>query len=161
MNPVNSETLIALSAGISAEIASYVFYREACQKLQDEEIKKIFEGLALAEKEHFRILEGQHHSLVTSEKWISTADILKQPGLPDIQENMALKHQALIDEVRGTSDTKKVLEIAYRLEAEAYELYSGQIDKTDSDEAKKMYETLAKFEKGHMATIQGMINNLG
>jgi len=160
MTPVNPEILTALNAGISSEVASYVFYREACKKLDNAEIKQILEKLALEEKEHYHILERQHHSLVTSEKWVSTTDIMKEPGLPEIGEAMAEKHQALIDEVRGTSDTRKVLQIAYRLEVEAYELFSGQVDKTDSDEAKKMYETLAKFEKGHMATIQGMIDKL-
>lgn len=161
MTPVTPEILTALNAGILSEIASYVFYVEACKKIDNVEIKKVLEKLALEEKEHFQILERQHHSLITSEKWISTADILKGPGLPEINENMTAKHQVLIDEVRDANDTATVLKIAYRLEVEAYELFSSQIDKTDSDEAKKMYDALAKLEKGHMATIQGMIDQLG
>ena len=158
MTPVNPEILIALNAGIQSEIASYVFYVEAAKGIGDTELKGILEDLAHEEKEHFQILERQHHSLVTSEKWISTADILKSPGLPEIGEEMALKHQALIDEVRQANDTVKVLKIAYRLEVEAFNLFSGQVEIAKSDEAKKMFDTLAKFEKGHMNMIQGLID---
>jgi rubrerythrin len=160
MTPVNPEILIALNAGISSEIASYVFYVAACKKLNDQHLIDILKKLALEEKDHYHILERQHHALVTSEKWISTSDILKEPGLPEIGEDMAEKHRALINEVKNATDTLTVLKIAYRLEVEAYELFHGQIDKTNSAEAKKMYDTLAKFEQGHMKTIQGMIDAL-
>lgn len=160
MTPVNPEILIALNAGIQSEIASYVFYVEAAKRIGDTELKGILEDLAHEEKEHFQILERQHHSLVTSEKWISTADILKEPGLPEIGEEMAGKHQALVEEVKQANDTLKVLKIAYRLEVEAFQLFSGQAEQAESDEAKSMFETLAKFEKGHMNMIQGMIDKL-
>lgn len=160
MSPVNPEILAAINAGISAEISSYVFYVEASKRLENSEIKEMLEKLAAEEKEHFQILEKQHHSLLTSEKWISIADILKEPGLPQIDEDMGSKHQAIIDQVRNANNTAEVLKIAYRFEVEAFELFSAQVGKTDSEEARQMYQTLAKFEKGHMTMIQGMIDGL-
>ena len=82
MTPVQPETLMALTAGIQSEIASYVFYREASKKNETEQHKETLEKLALEEKEHFHVLEGQYNSLVRSEKWISISDILKRDGLP-------------------------------------------------------------------------------
>ncbi len=160
MTPINADLLNALTAGISAEIASYVFYLEAAKRADSAEFKKTLEDLALEEKKHFRILERQHHSLITSEQWISLADILKGEGLPEINEQMNEMHAKLIDEVRIAETLLAVLDIAYGLEVKAYDLYLGQISRTKSREGKAMFEELAKFERGHMKLIDDMRKKL-
>ncbi len=156
MTPVNPETLQALTAGINSEVASYVFYLEASKKSEAAEFKGILEDLALEEKKHFQILERQYNSLIRSEQWISLADVLKEKGLPEINEEMAEVHQNLIEQVRSADSAKAVLDIAYRLEEEAHDLFAGQIDKTASDEGKRMFRELARFEAGHMKMIDQM-----
>lgn len=156
MTPVNPDTLQALTAGISSEVASYVFYLEASKKPEAADFKEILEELALEEKKHFHILERQHNSLIKSEQWISLADVLKEKGLPEINEEMAEVHKDLIDQVRSADSARAVLDIAYRLEEEARDLFSEQIDRTDSEEGKKMFRELARFEAGHMKTIDQM-----
>ena len=156
MTPVSQETLQALSAGISSEVASYVFYLEASKKPQAVEFKHLLEELAMEEKKHFQILERQHNSLIKSEQWISLADVLKEEGLPEINEEMAEVHRSLIDQVRGADSARAVLDIAFRLEEEARDLFAGQVDKTSSPEGKKMFQELAKFEAGHMNKIDQM-----
>lgn len=156
MSPVHPDTLAALSTGIQAEVASYVFYREASLKSFAAEHKDVLEKLALEEKDHFHILEGQYDSLVRSEKWISTADILKQKGLPEITEDMSQEHKELIDEVANADSMEMILNIAYRLEEEAHLLFSGAMEQVQSDEGKKIFEKLAKFEQGHMDLIDEM-----
>ena len=86
MTPVHPDTLQALSTGIQAEVASYVFYIEAAKKATNENQKEILVKLAYEEKDHFHILERQYDSLIRTEKWISTTDILKAEGLPEISE---------------------------------------------------------------------------
>jgi len=156
MSPVSKEILNALTTGINAEIASYVFYLEASKKKGAAEIKSILEQLALEEKRHFQILERQHSSLIKSEQWISLADVLKAKDLPEINEEMSSRHQGLIDEVRKSTTIKGILDIAYRLEVEAFELFDGQARKAQSDEAKKIFKELAGFEQGHMRKIDEM-----
>ena len=156
MTPVNPETLQALTAGISSEVASYVFYLEASKKPETIEFKGMLEDLALEEKKHFQILERQHNSLIKSEQWISLADVLKEKGLPEIDEEMAEVHKNLIEQVRGAGSARAVLDIAYRLEEEAHDLFAGQVEKTGSEEGKKMFLELAKFEAGHMKMIDQM-----
>jgi rubrerythrin len=160
MTPINSEILNALTTGISAEIASYVFYLEAAKRPEAAEFRKTLEDLALEEKKHFRILERQHHSLITSEQWISLADVLKGKGLPEINEQMTELHATLIDEVKTADSLLTVLDIAYGLEVKAYELYKSQIPLTKSREGKAMFEELAKFERGHMKLIDDMRKKL-
>ena len=156
MSPVSKEILNALTTGINAEIASYVFYLEASKKKGAAEIKSILEQLALEEKRHFQILERQHSSLIKSEQWISLADVLKAKDLPEISEEMSGRHKGLIDEVRKSTTIKGILDIAYRLEVEAFELFDGQARKAQSDEAKKIFKELAGFEQGHMRKIDEM-----
>ncbi len=158
MTPVKPQTLAALSAGIQSEVASYVFYLEAAKRSVTADFKDVLEKLALEEKDHFHILEREHHSLVRSEKWISTADILKMKGLPEITEAMSEVHRDLIAEVRKAPDIQAILTIAYRLEEEAYELFSREAKKSDSAEGKKVFEGLAQFEQGHMSIIANMMN---
>jgi len=156
MAKAHPDTLAALTSGIQSEVASYVFYLEASKKTEAQEHKEVLEKLALEEKDHFHILERQYDSLVRSEKWISTADILNQDGLPEISEEMSSQHQDLIDEVANTHSMTTILDIAYRLEEEAYQLFSSAKEKVPSEEGKKMFEQLSRFEQGHMKLISEM-----
>ena len=99
MSPVSKETLTALTTGINSEISSYVFYLEAAKRQDSANFKSVLEQLAAEEKQHFQILERQHHLLIKSEQWVSTADILKSEGLPEIGEDMSAAHQELIEDV--------------------------------------------------------------
>jgi rubrerythrin len=157
MSPVNPQVLMALSTGIQSEVAAYVFYVEAAKKSQAAQFKDVLEKLALEEKMHFQLLEGQHDSLVRSEKWISTADALKRPGLPEISEGMTERHKELIAEVQQAGTVQKILDIAYRLEEEAYEMFDSAANRSDSPEGKRMFGDLAKFEAGHMTIIKEMM----
>jgi len=156
MTPTHPDILAALTAGIQSEVASYVFYLEAAKRGVPEDVKGILEDLAYEEKDHFHILERQFDSLVRSEKWISTADILKQEGLPEIEESMQAKHQDLIGEIDKDDSITNILAIALRLEEQARDLFAGAIDRCDSDEGKEMFRRLSKFEQGHVEKIKKM-----
>jgi len=156
MTPVSKETLEGLNAGISSEVAAYVFYIEAAKNPKSVEFKKILEDLALEEKRHFHILERQHHSLIKSEQWISLADLLKEKDLPEISEEMSSTHQTLIDQVRKANTAKEILDIAYQLEMDARDLFAAQVERAKSPEGKKIFTELSKFEATHMRKIDEM-----
>ena len=160
MAPVNPKVLESLNIGISSEIKSYVFYMEAAKSIHAADIKDALLKLAGEEKEHYMVLERQHHSLITSEQWISYNDILKQEGLPEINEEMAETHKALIDKARNAKDKREILEIALGLEKEAFDLFSKAADEATDDEEMKTFQFLAKFEMGHINLINGMIEGL-
>ena len=157
MTPVSRQTLDALTAGIKSEVAAYVFYIEAAKKQASAELKKTLQKLALEEKDHFHVLERQYDSLIRSERWISTADILKQSGLPEISEDMTSEHAVLIEEVRKAASVHAVLTIAYRLEEEAYELFAGEAERAVSPEARMIFDRLSRFEETHMILIRELL----
>ncbi len=157
---VNPEIIEALTDGIQSEIAAYVFYLEAIKIVDDNELKATLENLAGEEKKHFQILERQHDSLIRSEKWISTADILKQEGLPDINKEMQEKHRDLIANVQNLKTNREVLVMALKLEEEARDLFFKFAHEAESEEAKKTFTHLAGFEEGHALLIRNMIAKL-
>lgn len=158
---VHPDILAALTTGIQSEVASYVFYTEAAKRADVAEFKAALKQLALEEKRHFHVLERQYDSLIRSEKWISTADILKEEGLPEIGEEMAEKHRPLINEVKKAADKRAVLEIALRLEYEARDHFSAMAKKAGTREAKDTFDYLSKFEQTHVEIIKKMMAGLG
>lgn len=160
MTPVNPKVLETLNIGISSEIKSYVFYLEAAKVAARESSRQTLLKLAGEEKDHFRILERQHHGLVTSEQWVSYNDILKQDGLPEINEEMAAPHKGLIASVRTAKDERALLEIALKLEKDAHALFAEAAGRAVDSEEKRTFTYLAKFEEGHVRLIQGMIDSL-
>ena len=160
MTPVNPKILDSLNWGISAEIKSYVFYKAAARQATNQEFKETLLKLAGEEKGHYQILERQHHSLITSEQWISYNDIMKQKGLPEINEEMADVHKDLIEKVHGAADEREILDIAMDLEKQAYDVFSKAAGRAADPEEKKTFGFLAGFEKTHIKIIQGMIDSL-
>lgn len=156
MAPVSPDILSALNAGIQSEVASYVFYIEASKRSDTADFKDVLEKLAYEEKEHFHILERQYDSLVRSEMWISTADIMKQEGLPEIPEAMSNQHRDLMSQVAEAADIQAIFDIAYQLEVDAHELFAKAAETIASEEGKKMFLHLSKFEEGHMRLIDEM-----
>jgi rubrerythrin len=160
MSAVHPDILAALTAGIQSEVAAYVFYIEAAKKVDEDSIEETLKQLAGEEKKHFQILEMQYDSLVRSEKWISTADVMKQEGLPEINEDMTAEHRDLIQEVGKLRSDQDVLEMALRLEEDARDTFRDAADNTTSREAKETFEYLARFEEGHVRLITSMLANL-
>ena len=160
MVPINPKVLESLNYGISAEIKSYVFYLEAAKVVTTDSFRQTMLKLAGEEKGHYQILERQHHSLVTSEQWVRYSDILNQPGLPEINEDMTAIHRALIARVRRAKGEKALLTIALVLENDAHRFFSTAAAVAADPEEKDTFEYLARFELGHMRLIQGMMKSL-
>lgn len=160
MAAANPKVLDALNWGISSEIKSYVFYMEAAKKAETKDFKDTLLKLAGEEKEHYQVLERQHHHLITSEQWVTYNDILGQNGLPEIDETMAERHKELIDRVHNAPSMREVLDIALLLEKEANQMFTQAAKDATDPEQQKSFEFLARFELGHVKLIQGMIDSL-
>ncbi len=154
------DILAALTAGIQAEVAAYVFYLEAAKKIDDKGMVKSMHDLATEEKKHFHILERQYDSLIRSEKWITTADVMKQKGLPEINENMTNEHKDLIEEVGRLKTDREILQMALKLEEDARDTYLRALDRSDTKEAKDTFRHLSNFEQGHVNLINSWLAKL-
>lgn len=160
MTPVNPKVLDTLNWGISSEIKSYVFYIEAAKRAPDDTSREALTKLAAEEKEHYQVLERQHHALINSEQWVTYNDILSQDGLPEISEEMSDRHRELIQKVKSAESHRAILEMALDLEKEAHDVFSAAAERAEDEEEKKTFVFLARFEMGHVKIIQGMIDQL-
>lgn len=161
MKESTQQSLDTISIGINAELAAYIFYKRASEKIEDQQIAAMLTKLAGEEKDHYWTLEAEYDSLVRSEKWISYNDIMRKDGLPEIPEEMTEKQKTRLDALEATSDISSILEMAIELEEEARDLYRSQVDKVDDPLAKEMYTFLSKFEQGHVNIISNWLAKLG
>jgi rubrerythrin len=157
MAPVEKAILDGLTRGIQAEIAAYVFYKKCMEITKDDRLKNILAQLATEEKDHYRILEGQYDSLVRSEMWVTYNSVLKNKGLPDIDEKMEEVHNEYINKITEVSKPKEILKVALSLEERARDLYTELASKTNDSNGKETYEYLAKFENKHAIKIKKMM----
>jgi len=157
MSPVAKVILDGLSKGIQAELAAYVFYKKAMKLMADDKLRDLLGQLAGDEKDHYRILEGQYDNLVRSEMWNTISDVLRQEGLPDIDEKMEQVHENLIDDISESTRPIEVLDIALILEERAINLYTDMARRVGDPKGKEMFEFLAKFEKGHALKIKKLM----
>ena len=160
MKEATQKSLDALSIGINAELAAYVFYKRAGELLNHKELSPLFEKLAGEEKDHYWILEAEYDSLVRSEKWVSYNDIMKKSGLPEIPEDMAQTHKTRLAKLEKSTDPASVLKLAIGLEEEARDFYKSQLDNIDDPAARDFYTFLTKFEQGHVTVLTSWLKKL-
>jgi rubrerythrin len=154
------DILANLSFAIQAEIAAYVFYKHAMEKVEDKDTREALRSLANDEREHFRILESQYDSLHRSERWITYKDALLVKGLPDIDEKITDAQKTMLEEIDSLTSVKDILELGLGKEKRSYELYKGLLSKAASTEGKDTLERLMNFELGHVRKLESLIRKL-
>ncbi len=151
---VAEEALKFLNLGIESELAAYVFYRRASKQIDDQSVRKVLDGLAMDEKEHFLQLENAYDKNVRSECWAPYKDIMTREGLPDIDELMQETHKDLLGKIQAVKSKKDALEMALMLEKEAADLYRNASSKAKDPEIRKIFDHLVAFEKVHVNKIE-------
>lgn len=148
------EALKYLNLGIESEIAAYVFYKRAMKLIGDPSLRDILGKFAKDEKGHFLTLEDAYDRQVRSECWAPYKDILSKDGLPDIDELVQETHKELLGKIGKLKTKKEILEMALLLEKEAFDLFSNASSRTQEPEAKKIFDYLSSFEKGHVQSVE-------
>jgi rubrerythrin len=160
MKEATQKALDTLSKGINAELAAYVFYKRAGERVRHPDLSDLLSKLAGEEKDHYWTLEGEYDSLVRSEKWVTYNDIMRKEGLPEIPEEMTAAHRRRLDLLGKTDDPHAILRMAVELEEEARDFYKSQIDEIDDPTASAFYSYLTKFEQGHVNILTGWLKKL-
>lgn len=151
------DVLDNLSFAIQAEIAAYVFYKHAMEKVKDSNVRETLRSLANDEREHFRVLESQYDSLHRSERWITYRDALLVEGLPDIDEKITDAQKTILKELDALSSQNEILELSLEKEKRSYELYKRQLAKATSPEGRDTLERLMNFELGHVRKLESLL----
>jgi rubrerythrin len=145
MKPENFKQIISFA--IEGEIEAYTYYRTVAEKVNDPALKKIFSELAGEEATHRAFLQGimtkgPESLLVDESHDYKIADTLESPPL-----SLNLKP------IEGIT-------LAIRKELDAMQMYTQLALVARDAEEKKMFQELAKMEKGHKARLEDIYTNM-
>jgi rubrerythrin len=135
-----------ITRAIGSEIEAYEFYAGVVEKVQDSNVKSIFEELANDEKDHRDFLEG----VLSDTKPIS------------IDEAKDYKVSATVDKPTLSVSMKPAdaIALAMKNEEEAMIMYMELADICTDKEQKELFESLARMERGHKFRLEEMYTNM-
>lgn len=137
---MNHEELTLIKQAIISEIEGYEFYKMAAQQAEGE-IKEAFLELADEELKHLDWLKTLFNASKSETDDFDLA-MLEEPPAPRIfrWENLDRKHAGVAVSVFG---------IGMQMEEAAVKFYTHAREKCTDVRAKKLFDTLIGWEKGH------------
>lgn len=133
---------------IDNEIESYDFYKNAAQKIEDDQLKEVFNSLAKEEKMHekylIEFLESDSNKIVLNE--FTDYDIAETLDTPELSVDMSF------------SDAIK---LAIKKEEEAMDMYQSLAKDSNDNEAKNLFIGLREMEQMHKAKLEEIYMEVG
>ena len=126
-----------ISHAIEAEIAARKFYEDVGKRIKDTYLKELFEGLAVEEANHERLLsdilnkEQMDRSYFNFEKDFHVAETVDMPA------------------VTGDLNLKDAIGIAMKNEEVAMKNYTALADNCEDEQLKSVFLDLAAMERSH------------
>ena len=160
MNTENNAALTALNQAIELEIQGQRFYLEAAECTSDPKGAEMFRSLADDEVIHERILRRQLDALTQGEGWVPVLSMVE--GLPEGVAEVTADLAALIfpqsekvcgEALRPDESDLDALLFALQIENKSFDLYREMAQTTEDPNGKRMYEYLAKTERGHFELL--------
>ena len=160
MNMENNAVLAALNQAIELEIEGQRFYLKAAECTTDPKGAEMFRSLADDEVIHERILRRQLDALTQGEGWVPVLSEVEGTvaGLPEGVDEVKADLAALMfpqsenvceEALRPDENDLDALLFALQIENKSFNLYREMVEKTKDPNGKRMYEYLAKAERGH------------
>jgi rubrerythrin len=157
MSDKNEEILNGLKTAMEAELTGYNFYRNAAQNVSDPKGKETLYQMAEEEVNHFNYLRHQYQSVIERGKYdFSKAFIKKDPE--DVVN--PIFSDAIKERIKDCHYEMSVLSIGMKLELEAFQYYHSCAQKALTEEARKFFEELVVWEKGHYRSFAEQMENL-
>ena len=148
-----------LTRAMIVEQDGYNFYQAAADRVADEKGKKMLRGLAGDEEEHLRILQNEYAKVSQGKPFVDLEEARRtlpaQPELKLFPEKSQLS--SMLD--RATDD-EGALRVALDFELKGYNMYKEAAGKAADDNARTVFDYLAKQEDQHYALIQQTLNYL-
>ncbi len=150
MNRLEDILYYAMSMELRAK-EFYTFYKD---RVNNQSIKRIFEGLSAMEDEHYELLRQQLENYKQSNKLIKM-------NLDASQGNRIIDSKAAelahVDEEFDVSELP-ILRMAYSMENDFVVYYENAAREVEDPEAKELLETLAKWEIQHRDDFAREVN---
>jgi len=151
---MSAEDLKILKKAILIEAEGEHFYQLAADNTSNNDVKNAFLFLAEEEKQHGIWLRQMIQSMAPGQNF----DIKKLAGeekdLPSIFDLSKSKEQ-----LKSTLEIS-VFHIGILMEKASLDYYREAAEKTENQEAKKLYETLSKWEMHHLDELEKVYDSL-
>ena len=160
MSTANKAALVALNQAIELEVKGQRFYLEAAECTMNPKGAEMFRSLADDEVIHERILRRQLDALTQGEGWVPVLSVVE--GLPegiaevtaDLADLIFPEGEKVCEEtLRPDESDLDALLFALQIENESFNLYRELAQTTEDPNGKRMYEHLAKAERGHFEQL--------
>ena len=144
------DTLKILEYAMTMEKQGQQFYLKYKDEFKSKEAKRIFENLAKVEAKHYKILKQEYDAVVEKGN-LTQADVeLALSGGESIFEEAMKQEQDLMTPDSDTGLNESVImRMAYLIENDFAEFYKHAAEQTASEDAKKLFSTLAHWENKH------------
>jgi rubrerythrin len=141
-------TIDIIKNALMIEYRGKALYESAVKNATNEDAKAMFQMMADEEKSHVEILSKQL-KLVSEGKKIDASG-LENIENPEVDEVLTKK---VIKQISGAGYEAAVIDSALELEKRAVEYYSEREEAATSDDEKKLFNWLVKWEKEHMIML--------
>ena len=155
-----SEMVAIIHRGIYREKDAISAYIQLAKRVKDPKAKNVLINLAADEVGHMTKLEKHLMSLLKGQPWLlpHAAEIREVQA---VFEGSAYENLDIKDEDLAKADEIKILNVAVEREIVANKFYLDLAEKTNSEDAKKMFLSLAKEEELHMKILKAEIDSIG
>lgn len=130
------------------ELDGYNFFKEKAEAFTNPTTRNLFLKLADAEMEHYHFIKEQLDNYIETNTFNMDSEMMNRTE-DNIFENREKSEH--INETLKESDIPDItiLRMAYLIERDYAEFYRKAAEKADDEDAKKIFEKLAKWEDGH------------
>jgi rubrerythrin len=142
----NEEVLSGLMTAMEAELTGHNFYKNAANSVSDPQGKETLLEMADEEMNHFNYLRHQYTSVLEQGDYDFAKKLVRKSSA---EGQNPIFSQAIKDRIKESHYEVSVLTIGMKLEMDAIEYYRSCAEKAKTQEAKDLYEELAKWEEGH------------
>lgn len=131
------------------------FYRTVAQQAKSESVKNFFNEMAEEELVHIKYLSTQFAEYMKSGKFdLESAENIENPAHEEILTD------DLKRDIEAASFEAAAITSALDFEKRAVALYSERAKSADTEEERKIYEHLAKWEEGHLDILDEISKEL-
>lgn len=143
---------IALKNAIRFEEDGYAFYKDIAEKTSQPLAKRLFESLALQEKEHKERILEIYEAKSERREWQ-----LENPAHTSLEDEVKALFEELDDEKKRIPlDHIEGYRLAMEMERKGFNMYRKYADEAKTPEEKAFFETLMKEEGEHLSSLDNV-----
>jgi rubrerythrin len=147
-------TIEALKTALQNEEKSVQLYQEAANNTKSPVVKKTMEFLAKWEQEHANKIKKLNAHLIGELEILDIKTMCDEDPMCVVKDFFGKNIDDFKKDIESDPEDVKVYETGMKIEKEGYEFYKKAAEETVDEEAKQLFEFLAKEEDIHYKFLE-------